>query len=81
VAALVAAGIRVSVEASSVRAIAIDGYRAAGAEIVAENAWPQAPADAIIFGLKELPEDGTPLRTATSCSAMPSRASPRGRCC
>jgi saccharopine dehydrogenase (NAD+, L-lysine-forming) len=34
---------------------------AAGCEIVAENAWPQAPADAIIFGLKELPEDGTPL--------------------
>ena len=61
VAALIAAGIRVSVEDSSVRAIPIDGYRAAGAEIVAENSWPQAPADAIIFGLKELPEDGTPL--------------------
>jgi saccharopine dehydrogenase (NAD+, L-lysine-forming) len=61
VAALIKAGIRVSVEASSVRAIPIDGYRAAGAEIVAENSWPQAPRDAIIFGLKELPEDGTPL--------------------
>ncbi|MGA0540350.1 saccharopine dehydrogenase [Neotabrizicola sp. VNH66] len=61
VAALKAAGIRVSVEESSVRALPIDGYRAAGAEIVAENSWPQAPADAIIFGLKELPEDGTPL--------------------
>ena len=61
VAALKAAGLRVSVEESSVRAIAIDGYRAAGAEIVPENAWPSAPADAIIFGLKELPEDGTPL--------------------
>ena len=60
-AALVKAGIRVSVEESSVRAIPIDGYRAAGCEIVAENLWPQAPADAIIFGLKELPEDGTPL--------------------
>ena len=60
-AALVKAGIRVSVEASSVRAIPIDGYRAAGCEIVAENLWPEAPADAIIFGLKELPEDGTPL--------------------
>ncbi len=61
VAALKAAGIRVSVEESSVRALPIDGYRAAGAEIVAENTWPQAPQDAIIFGLKELPEDGTPL--------------------
>lgn len=60
-AALVKAGIRVSVEASSVRAIPIDGYKAAGCEIVAENLWPKAPADAIIFGLKELPEDGTPL--------------------
>lgn len=60
-AALVKAGIRVSVEASSVRAIPIDGYRAAGCAIVAENLWPKAPADAIIFGLKELPEDGTPL--------------------
>ncbi len=60
-AALIAAGIRVSVEQSSVRALPIDGYRAAGCEIVAENLWPKAPADAIIFGLKELPEDGTPL--------------------
>ena len=60
-AALVKAGIRVSVERSSVRAIPIDGYAAAGCEIVAENLWPDAPRDAIIFGLKELPEDGTPL--------------------
>lgn len=60
-AALVKAGLRVTVEESSVRAIPIDGYRAAGCEIAAENLWPQAPSDAIIFGLKELPEDGTPL--------------------
>jgi len=60
-AALVKAGIRVTVERSSVRAIPIDGYIAAGCEIAAENLWPQAPRDAIIFGLKELPEDGTPL--------------------
>lgn len=60
-AALVKAGLRVSVEESSVRAIPIDGYAAAGCEIVAENLWPEAPRDAIIFGLKELPEDGTPL--------------------
>jgi len=61
VAALIAAGIRVTVEDSHVRAIPIDGYRAAGAEIAAENSWPDAPSDAIVFGLKELPEDGTPL--------------------
>jgi saccharopine dehydrogenase (NAD+, L-lysine forming) len=60
-AALVRAGLRVTVEESAVRALPIDGYRAAGCEIVAANLWPKAPADAIIFGLKELPEDGTPL--------------------
>ena len=60
-AALVKAGIRVTVERSSVRAIPLDGYVAAGCDIAEENHWPQAPADAIVFGLKELPEDGTPL--------------------
>lgn len=60
-AAMIAKGIAVTVEESSVRAIPIDGYRAAGCTIAAENSWPQAPRDAIIFGLKELPEDGTPL--------------------
>ncbi len=60
-AALLAAGIRVTVEQSHVRAIPIDGYLAAGCEIAAQNSWPLAPADAIIFGLKELPEDASPL--------------------
>jgi saccharopine dehydrogenase (NAD+, L-lysine-forming) len=59
--ALIAAGIRVTVEESKTRALPIDGYIAAGAEIAPENSWPQAPLDPIIFGLKELPEDGTPL--------------------
>jgi saccharopine dehydrogenase (NAD+, L-lysine forming) len=59
--ALIGAGIRVTVEDSSVRAIEIDGYADAGCEIAAENSWPDAPAGAIIFGLKELPEDGSPL--------------------
>ncbi len=61
VAALVAAGLRVTVEESRVRVIPIDGYRAANAEIAPENAWPGAPADAVVFGLKELPDNGTPL--------------------
>ena len=60
-AALIAKGIKVTVEESHVRAIPIEGYRAAGCAIAPENSWPNAPADAIIFGLKELPEDGTPL--------------------
>ena len=61
VAALVGAGITVTVEESPVRAIPIEGYRAAGARIVPPYGWPDAPGEAIIFGLKELPEDETPL--------------------
>ncbi len=60
-AALLAAGHTVTIEDSETRAIPIDGYRDAGCRIAIEGAWPTAPADAIIFGLKELPEDGTPL--------------------
>ncbi|MBV1902408.1 MAG: saccharopine dehydrogenase [Marinosulfonomonas sp.] len=60
-ASLIAAGLRVSVENSPTRAIEIDGYVQAGCEIAHENSWPDAPADAIIFGLKELPDDGTAL--------------------
>ena len=41
-ASLIAAGIRVSVEQSTPRAIPIDGYRAAGCEIMPENSWPTA---------------------------------------
>jgi saccharopine dehydrogenase (NAD+, L-lysine forming) len=59
--ALIAQGIQLTVEESRTRIIPIDAYRAAGADIAPENSWPDAPRDAIIFGLKELPEDGTPL--------------------
>lgn len=58
---LIDAGIRVTVEQSTTRAIPLQGYIDAGADIAAQNSWPDAPLDAIIFGLKELPEDGTPL--------------------
>ena len=58
---LMAAGIRVTVEHSVQRAIPIDGYATTRCEIAPEGSWVDAPADAIIFGLKELPDDGTPL--------------------
>ena len=58
---LIDAGLRVTVEHSTQRAIALDEYRAAGCDIAPENTWPEAPKDAVIFGLKELPEDGTAL--------------------
>ncbi len=59
--ALIKAGIRVTVEHSRTRAIPIQGYKEAGVELAPENSWPEAPRDAVIFGLKELPEDGTAL--------------------
>lgn len=59
---LIAAGLRVSVEESGDRVLPIDGYRDAGCSVVAENSWPDAPAEAVVFGLKELPADGSPLR-------------------
>lgn len=62
VAALIAQGLRVTVEDSATRIIPTQVYREAGAEIAPEGSWPEAPDDALIFGLKELPEDGTPLR-------------------
>ena len=58
---LIEKGIRVSVEDSQTRIIPTAYYAKVGCTIVAENTWPDAPKDAIIFGLKELPEDGTPL--------------------
>ncbi|MCG6901745.1 MAG: saccharopine dehydrogenase [Rhodobacter sp.] len=60
-ATLLARGFQITVEDSSARAIPIDGYRSAGCTIAPENSWPGAPPDAIILGLKELPDDGTPL--------------------
>ena len=62
VAALIAQGLRVTVEDSATRIIPTQAYREAGAEIAPEGSWPEAPDDALIFGLKELPEHGTPLR-------------------
>ena len=58
---LLAAGFRVTVEDSARRAIPIAGYAAAGCSIAPEGSWPKAPPEAIIFGLKELPEDDSPL--------------------
>jgi saccharopine dehydrogenase (NAD+, L-lysine-forming) len=60
-ATLMAQGFRVTVEASDTRIIPTDTYAKAGCTIAAQNSWPDAPADAIIFGLKELPSDGRPL--------------------
>ncbi|MFP4328701.1 MAG: saccharopine dehydrogenase [Paracoccaceae bacterium] len=54
-------GIRVTVEDSPDRAIGIEGYRDAGCAVAPAHSWPEAPEEAIVFGLKELPDDGRPL--------------------
>lgn len=59
---LIKAGLTVTVEDSPSRCIPTEDYAATGATIAPEGAWVSAPDDAIIFGLKELPDDGTDLR-------------------
>ena len=76
---LIASGLKVTVEQSSVRAIPIDGYRDAGCLIAEENSWPDAPSDAIIFGLKELPEDGRPLHHCHIMFGHAYKGQPSGR--
>jgi len=58
---LIAKGFRITVEDSSTRIIATADYAEAGAEIAMPGTWRDAPPDAVVFGLKELTEDGTPL--------------------
>ncbi|ABG30394.1 saccharopine dehydrogenase [Roseobacter denitrificans] len=58
---LIASGITLTVEQSPTRVIPDAAYAATGCTMAPAHSWPDAPKDAIIFGLKELPEDGTPL--------------------
>ena len=59
--ALIAAGFRLTIEKSGSRILPVEGFEAAGCALAEEGSWPDAPEDAIIFGLKELPDDDTPL--------------------
>jgi saccharopine dehydrogenase (NAD+, L-lysine-forming) len=60
-AALIKSGITVTIEESTNRCISIQEYIDAGCQIAQEHSWPNAPLDTIIFGLKELPEEASPL--------------------
>ncbi len=59
---LINKGFDITVEESSSRAIPISAYKEAGCTIAQEHSWPDAPSDVIIFGLKELDEDGPDLK-------------------
>jgi len=54
---LVEAGHTVTVEESSQRCISAKEYAKVGCNVVPEGSWKAAPLDAIILGLKELPEE------------------------
>ncbi len=58
---LVDAGYRLVVERSSMRCFEDEAYERAGCELAPEGSWPEAPEDAFILGLKELPDDGRAL--------------------
>lgn len=58
---LVKAGWKISVERSPTRCFLDSEYEQVGAVLVPTESWRSAPWAAIICGLKELPEESTPL--------------------
>lgn len=60
-AALREAGFRVTVEDSPQSIFPIEAYRSLGCDIAKPGGWVEAPENAFILGLKELPEDTFPL--------------------
>ncbi|MBD3784798.1 MAG: saccharopine dehydrogenase [Micrococcales bacterium] len=59
---LVADGVRVTVEESPQRVFTSEAYRTGGCEIVPADSWPDAPDDAYVLGIKELPAAPDALR-------------------
>lgn len=58
---LIRQGVKVFVEKSSERIYPDDTYEEAGCEMVSTATWPDAPANAFILGIKELPLESFPL--------------------
>ena len=77
--ALINDGFQVTVEESRQRIIPIADYAAVGCAIAPEFSWVDAPRDAIVFGLKELPDDGTPLRHRHIMFGHAYKGQPAGR--
>jgi saccharopine dehydrogenase (NAD+, L-lysine-forming) len=59
---LLDAGFEVTVEESPQRIFAIEEYAAAGASVEDEGTWTDAPHDAYVLGIKELPDEPASLR-------------------
>ncbi len=59
---LVEAGLAVTVEQSPQRVVPIEEYVEAGAEVASPGSWVEAPDDAFVVGIKELPEEPAALR-------------------
>ncbi|KAK4994136.1 Saccharopine dehydrogenase [Elasticomyces elasticus] len=59
---LLDAGYPVNVERSILRIFDDSDFEKVGATLIPEGSWPEAPADHLIVGLKELPEEGFPLK-------------------
>jgi len=76
---LLAKGWRVTVEQSDQRAIALKEYTDVGCNIASQGSWRTASTDAIIFGLKELPEDGFALRHRHIMFGHAYKGQPSGR--
>lgn len=76
---LIAAGFQVTVEDSHQRVIPLGEYADVGCATAPEGSWPGAPSDAIIFGLKELPDDGTPLHHRHILFGHAYKGQPSGR--
>lgn len=58
---LMKAGFKVTVEKSPDRCIPIEDFEKVGCEIAEQGSWPDAPLDAYVLGVKELPAATTDL--------------------
>ena len=59
---LVKQGYPIYVESSQGRIFKDEEYKKVGCEIKSASSWTEAPLDAVILGLKELPEDHFPIK-------------------
>ncbi|MGY2873295.1 saccharopine dehydrogenase (NAD+, L-lysine forming) [Marmoricola sp. URHA0025 HA25] len=58
---LVDSGFEVTIEESPQRIFPVDEYAAAGAFVAGEGTWTDAPQDAYVLGIKELPDEPASL--------------------